>query len=136
MTKKEIKRLKNKFVIFSVAFVALLAGFIFISKVYASGAVNLKVTFRDTNYEHGKVQYSLDDGDSWNDITSNTEMNVTYSGDRLRLKIVPNANYSVDYAGIELTVNGENYSGFGLMFLWEIASKSVVFIISNTIFSS
>ena len=45
----------------------------------------------------------MNDGANWNDITANTEnLNITVTGDNLRLKIVPNNNYSVDYAGIEM----------------------------------
>ena len=73
----------------------------------ASSTATLSVTFRGDNANYGKVQYSLDDGAHWDDITENTaNLNLSFSGNNLRLKIVPNNNYSVDYAGIALNLDG------------------------------
>ena len=75
--------------------------------IAVSSTTKLSVTFRDGNTDRGKVQYSLNDGANWNDITANTEnLNISVSGDNLRLKIVPNSGYSVDYAGIGLNLDG------------------------------
>ena len=61
---------------------------------------------------------SLNDGANWNNVTENTSnLNVSVSGDNLRLKIVPNNNYSVDYAGIGLNLDGtvnSQLSNYGL----------------------
>ncbi len=93
----------KKLLAFVMIFAMIFSYFTPLANVFAASTAHLTVTFRDTNYENGKVKYSLDDGATWNDITSNTQnMSISVSGDNLRLKIVPNENYYVDYAGIEM----------------------------------
>ena len=111
--KKEIKKLPKKFMAFTMIFAMLFSYFAPITNVFAtSSTTELSVSFRDGNEEYGKVQYSLNDGASWNDVTGNIEsLNISVSGDNLRLKIVPNNNYSVDYAGIEMQQDENNIGG-------------------------
>ncbi|MBR3660902.1 MAG: hypothetical protein IKN63_03250 [Bacilli bacterium] len=96
--------MSKKFMVVTMVFAMLFSYFAKIVNVFAeSSTTKLTVTFRGDNANYGTVQYSLDDGASWNDIIENTEnLNITVTGDNLRLKIVPNANYSIDYAGIEM----------------------------------
>ena len=73
-------------------------------KTFAVAITNsITVSFRDGyTSEQGKVQYSLDDGNTWVDVTtniSNRAINVT--GNNLRVRIVPNNGYRVDFTGIE-----------------------------------
>jgi len=93
-----------------IVFALLFCYFIPIKSVFANSSTSkLSVYFRGDNANYGKVQYSLDNGNSWNNITTNTEnLGITVTGSNLRLKLVPNANYSVDYAGIELRLDEEN----------------------------
>ena len=101
--------MKNtKIVVLSLIFTLMLNMIIPLMTVVAvSNTTNLSVNFRDGNASYGKVQYSLNDGATWNDVTKNIEnLNISVSGDNLRLKIVPNSNYSVDYAGISLNLDG------------------------------
>ena len=63
---------------------------------------NLTITFRD-NYttSQGKVQYSLDDGTTWVDVTDdliNQAINVT--GNNLKIRIVAFDGFSIDLTGI------------------------------------
>ena len=109
----------KKKIIAIVIFVAMLCSYFMpIKSVFANSSTSkLSVSFRSGSEGNGKVQYSLDDGNTWNDITTTTNnKEITVTGDNLRLKIVPNANFSVDYAGIELTLDEEkktNVSTYG-----------------------
>ena len=111
--KKEIKKLPKRFMAFTMIFAMLFSYFAPITNVLAlSSTTQLSVSFRNGNEEFGKVQYSLNDGASWNDITENINFqNLNVTGDNLRLKIVPNNNYSVDYAGIEMQQDENNIGG-------------------------
>ena len=111
--KKEIKKLPKKFMAFTMIFAMLFSYFAPITNVFAlSSTTKLSVSFRDGNEGYGKVQYSVNDGASWNDITENINLeNLNVTGDNLRLKIVPNNNYSVDYAGIEMQQDENNIGG-------------------------
>ena len=104
--KKELKKLPRKFMAFTMIFAMLFSYFAPITNVFAlSSTTQLSVSFRNTEYEEGKVQYSLDDGANWIDVTNNiNEQAISVIGDNLRLRIVPNQNHGVDYAGIELTL--------------------------------
>lgn len=99
---------KTKVIALSLVLALLISFMIPLMTVKAeSSTTSLSVSFRDGNTSYGKVQYSLDDGANWIDIIENTEnINVVVTGDNLRLKIVPNNNYSVDYAGIGLNLDG------------------------------
>ena len=65
----------------------------------AAGNITINVSFRNDSANYGKVQYSLDDGASWNDITQNDSREVTVTGTQLRIKVVPNEGYQVDFSG-------------------------------------
>lgn len=110
--KKEFKKLHKKTITLTLVFAVLFSFFAPITKVIAaSNTTKLSVSFRGDNANYGKVQYSLNDGANWQDITENiSNLNISVSGDNLRLKIVPNENYSVDYAGIEMR-HGEDIVG-------------------------
>ena len=105
--KKTIKFMEKKGICLIIIFALMLAYFMPIVPVIAvSSTTALSVSFRDDNKNYGKVQYSLDGGANWNDITNDVQnMGISVSVDNLRLKIVPNNNYSVDYAGIELNLD-------------------------------
>lgn len=87
------------------------------TNVYAkSQTTRLSVSFRANeqvnNADRGKVQYSLNDGATWIDVTANMDnVEIAVTGDNLRLKIVPNKNYSVDYAGIVLRQDEDEVGG-------------------------
>ena len=102
--KKEIKKLPKKFTVLTMIFAMLFCYFAPVMNIFAvSETTSLSVSFRGNNNQYGKVQYSLNDGATWNDITENTnELSISVSGDNLRLKIVANNGYVVDYTGIEL----------------------------------
>ena len=70
----------------------------------------LTITFRDGyNSEQGYVEYSLNDGASWVNVTSNfNNQAVTMAGDNLRIRIVANNGYHVDFAGISYRENNGN----------------------------
>ena len=104
---------KTKLVALSLIFALILNMIMPLMTVVAvSSTTSLSITFRDGNASKGKVQYSLDDGAHWNDITEDTSnLNILVSGNNLRLKIIPNENYSVDYAGIGLNLDGTVISG-------------------------
>lgn len=102
---KITKKLLSVFVVFTM----LISCFVPAINVYAINTNKLSVSFRNGNQGYGIVQYSLDDGATWNDVvgnTSNISTNVT--GNNLKLKIVPNENYMVDYAGITLNLDGND----------------------------
>ena len=92
---------------FLVVFAMLFSYFIpFINAFAASNTSSLSVSFRGENANYGKVEYSLDDGATWIDINENKNLDISVAGDNLRLKIVPNTDYIVDYAGINLNLDG------------------------------
>jgi len=116
MTKKfknEIKKLPKRFMAFTMIFAMLFSYFAPITKVFAtSSTTTLSVSFRGDNANYGIVQYSLDDGASWIDVTEDiSNLNISVTGDNLRIRIVPNNNYSVDYSGIGLRLDETDYSG-------------------------
>ena len=101
----------KKKTIFAVIVTAMLFSYILpFTNVFANSSTSkLSVTFRGSSADYGKVQYSLNDGTTWNDITSNaTNKEITVTGSNLRLKIVPNENFNVDYTGIELRLDEQN----------------------------
>lgn len=102
--------MKKKITTIVIVFALLFCYFLPIKSVFANSSTSkLSVSFRGDSASYGKVQYSLDNGNSWNNITTNTEnLGITVTGSNLRLKLVPNANYSVDYTGIELRLDEEN----------------------------
>ena len=110
----------KKKIIVAVIFTAMLFSyFLPLTDVFANSSTSkLSISFRSGSEDYGKVQYSLDDGNNWSDVTTNkNNMAITVTGNNLRLKIVPNANYRVDYAGIELRLDEENIqnvSDYGL----------------------
>lgn len=110
--KKEIKKMPKKIMAFIMIFAMLFSYFAPLTNVFAAASTTtLSVAFRDDNANYGKVQYSLDDGENWVDVTQNTSnINFSVSADNLRLKIVPSSDYSVDYAGIELRLDETRYS--------------------------
>lgn len=125
--KKELKKMPKRFMAFTMIFAMLFSYFAPITNALAlSSTTQLLVSFRNGNEEYGKVQYSLNDGASWNDVTENVQnLNIAVTSDNLRLKIVPNNNYSVDYAGIEMrqdendigglsTIGFENENGYAV----------------------
>ena len=82
----------------------LIASFVLpLMNVYAVASTNkISVSFR-TGYkkEQGKVQYSLDDGTTWVDVEGNiSNKSITVKGNNLKVKMVANENYEVDYSGI------------------------------------
>ena len=97
--------MKGKVKIIAIFLVlALLVG-IFASsmKVFAVASTNkITISFRDNyNPAQGKVQYSVNDGASWVDVTSNISgQSITMAGDNLRIRIVPENGYNIDLAGI------------------------------------
>ena len=117
--KKEIKRVPKTFIALVMIVAMLYTYFVPIKNVFAQASTtSLEVTFRGDNANYGKVQYSLNDGATWNDITQNDSLtNLDVTGDNLRIKIVPNDDYIVDYAGIELDLDeshNTNLSNYGL----------------------
>ena len=104
--KKNIKRIFSMLLVFAVAMSAV--GPV---KVTASASTNkLTVTFRDGENEQGKVQYSLDDGATWIDVTSNiNNQDINVTGNNLRIRIVPNENFVIDPAGIEYSEDDQHY---------------------------
>ena len=99
---------KTKTVVLLLIFALILNMIMPLMTVIAvSNTTVLSVTFREGNESYGIVQYSLDDGAHWNNVTEDiSNLNISVSGDNLRLKIVPNSGYSVDYAGIGLNLDG------------------------------
>lgn len=64
--------------------------------VYAS----ISVTFRDGSADLGKVQ--IKNGDTWTDYSGNGYQNAE------AVKIIPNQDYSIDWTGICLRIDGNN----------------------------
>ena len=75
--------------------------------------VNIDISFRD-NYsvEQGKVQYSIDSGTTWNDVTANIKLEnvVIENGKDLFIKIIANQGYVLDLSGISYDEDGTIYS--------------------------
>ena len=89
---------KKRF-LFLILFVVMFA----FTNVYAASTTSLSVSFREGSAGKGKVQYSLNDGQTWSDIEQNTNLNnLNVTGDNLRLKIVARDDNTIDWAGIEL----------------------------------
>ena len=98
-----------------LCFVGLPAYESYADEPVSSAMVKLSIGFREGNADLGKVQYSIDAGTSWMDVTKDvSELEITLADSELRLKIVPNENYSVDYAGVELSIGEERKSGSDL----------------------
>ena len=84
---------------------------------------SLTITFRD-GYEEsqGYVEYSLNDGVTWIKVTSNiNNQSVALSSDNLRIRIVQENGYNVDFAGMSYREN----NGSPLM-LSDNANSSIV----------
>ena len=97
-----------------LVFAALFGCFTQITRVFAYARTEtLTVTFRSGENEEGIVQYSLDDGSTWNDIISNISQAILASGNGLRIRIVPNENKEVDYAGVHFLLDNTDISNVG-----------------------
>ena len=105
-----MKKITKKLVSLVMVFTILLSYFTPIITVLAAASTNkLSVTFRNGENEEGKVQYSLNDGATWVDVTNNiSNQDISVTGDNLKLRIVPNENKEVDFAGIWLSLDGVN----------------------------
>ena len=125
MKRNKIKKTPKTILSFVLIMAMVINCILPITNVFAAASTTkLIVSFRANeqvdNADLGIVQYSLNDGASWNDITSNTGENglaITVTGDNLKLRLVPNANYDVDYAGIGLSLDNtpvDNVSSLGL----------------------
>ncbi|MBE6157181.1 MAG: hypothetical protein E7160_00070 [Firmicutes bacterium] len=115
---RKSKRTPRKIMSIITIFAMLFSYFGPILNVFAVPAetTHLSVSFRDNSADYGIVQYSLNDGADWNDITEEFDEDITVTGENLRLKLVPNNGGTVDYTGIELDLDETNYknlSNFG-----------------------
>lgn len=101
------KKLK-KFISFVLVLAMVFNYFIPLHKAFAaSQTTSLSVSFRENNVGKGKVQYSLNDGANWTDVSANTnDINIAVTGDNLRIKIVPQQDYETDYTGIDIKLDG------------------------------
>ena len=107
-----MKKITKKLFSLIMVFAMMFSYFAPVVNVFAlSNTTNLSVSFRQGENQEGKVQYSLNDGATWIDVTENINQNISVTGDNLRIKIVPNENYSVDYAGIEMRQDGNQVGG-------------------------
>ncbi len=70
--------------------------------------LNLQVTFAETT-SHGKVQYSLDNRTTWNNVTGNQtlDLNVPYGG--VAIRIEPDSGYRVNWTGMTYQADGTVY---------------------------
>ena len=80
----------------------------------ADSTVSLVVTFKDGNNQYGHVEYSGDNGTTWNSITENTtstgiEVNVV-DFYHLQVRIVPNNNYSIDWTAMTYSEDEQVYA--------------------------
>ena len=77
------------------------------SVIAVSSTNSLTITFRDNyNEEQGKVQYSLNDGASWIDVTEGIEnQSIVMNGDNLRIRIISNVGYIADFSGMSYREN-------------------------------
>ena len=112
-------RKNRKILSFILIFVFIFSYFIPLQRVFAaSSTTSLAVSFKEGSVGNGKVQYSLNDGATWTDVTNNNNnISFTVTGDHLMIRIVPNQDYSIDYTGISLRLDGdvvENISSIGL----------------------
>lgn len=91
---------KVKVISFLLVLALLVSVFATTMKVFANAqTTSLSITFQN-GYDatKGKVQYSLDNGANWVDVTENTNINnLVVTGPHLQLKIVPAAGYVVDF---------------------------------------
>lgn len=101
-----------------IALVILFSMFVPTMKVFAFAETNkITISFRSGyTSEQGKVQYSVNDGANWIDVTSDiTDQSITMAGDNLKIKIVPAEGYDVDFAGIELYEDSTKIEGTGAL---------------------
>ena len=80
----------------------------------ADSTVSLVVPFKDGNNQYGHVEYSGDNGTTWNSITENTtstgiEVNVV-DFYHLQVRIVPNNNYSIDWTAMTYSEDEQVYA--------------------------
>ncbi len=116
--KRIIKKTPKKFMTFTLVIAMLVSYFTPILTVLAASNTNkLTVSFRNGSVGRGEVQYSLDNGEHWNNVTNNiTEQGITVTGTNLYIRINPYEGYEVDYTGIGLRLDDDNYSdlsGYG-----------------------
>lgn len=73
----------------------------------------LTITFRDNYTEtQGYVEYSVDDGATWTQVTSNmNNQSITMAGDNLRIKVVANQGYYANYNGMSYREDNESPKG-------------------------
>ncbi len=101
---------KKKILSLILVFAMVFNYFIPLHKVFAAASTTkLSVSYREGNVGNGKAQYSLNDGASWIDVADNAnEIQFSVTGDNLKIRIVTEEGYSVDYTGIELKQDGTN----------------------------
>lgn len=95
---------KVKIISFFIVLVLLVGVFATTIKVFAnSNTTSLSITFQNGyTSAQGKVQYSVDNGSTWVDVTENTNVtNLSVTGPHLQIKIVPAAGYMVDFTATE-----------------------------------
>lgn len=97
---------KIKSIALLLVFTLLFCTYVSTMNVIAVASTNsITITFRD-NYtiQQGKVQYSLDDGANWTNVTSNViDQPIVVTGNNLKIRIVPNEGYGIDFSGINLS---------------------------------
>ena len=95
---------KVKIISFLLVLALLVGVFATTMKVFANAkTTSLSISFQNGyNASQGKVQYSLDNGANWEDVTADTNIdNLSVTGPHLQLKIVPAAGYMVDFTATE-----------------------------------
>jgi len=102
-----MRKINKKILSLFMALAMLFNYFAPITSVFAIASTNkLTITFRSGENSEGKVQYSLN-GTDWIDVTDNfVNQSITVSSDNLKIRIVPNENKEVDFAGVGLSLDG------------------------------
>ena len=92
----------------------IISYFIPISSLAISSTNKLTISFRKdepnniNHADYGIAQYSLNNGESWTDVTNDiSNIDVAVTGDNLRIRIVPNDGYYIDYNWIMLQLGDD-----------------------------
>ena len=108
--KKAFKKMPKRILALVLVLAIILNFFKPITALAFGNTETLTITFRN-NYDtdQGYVEYSLNDGASW--VTVNSSINnqaIALAGDNLRIRVVANSGYRVDFAGMSYREDDED----------------------------
>lgn len=100
--------MKTKRRIFAIAAAfAFIVGVLSPVKVFADSQITLNIGFQNTSdADEGKVLYSVDGGENWNQAAAGDTSITVPDGNQLQVRIVPNDGYNIDWTATSYRTDG------------------------------